>query len=251
MRYKIIVNPEYNYLGEFIENIPKLINEGNGKIIYNKRNKVIEIKTNDETKVVVKKFKVPLFHQRLDYTFIRKSKAKRAYLFGLRLFELNINTPKPIACIEGYKYGIFHTGYFVSLPCYDKDFKVLINDTQNEELINALVNELVYEHEKGFLHGDPNLSNYLFRKDNEKKCNEYVITTIDINRSSFISNPSQKQCLKRLVRLTHVRPLLIKIIEIYANHRGWDTEKCKKYVIKHLDCMERKNKLKKLFKKRR
>ena len=163
MRYKIIVNPKYNNLSGFIEKIPEFISNGKGRIIYDKRNKVYDLITDDGIELVVKKYKVPLLHQRFDYTFLRKSKAMRAYLYGLKLLELGINTPEPIACVQGYKNGLFHIGYFVSEPCYDEDFRVLSNETHDKELINVLVDELVMEHEKGFLHGDPNLSNYLFR----------------------------------------------------------------------------------------
>ena len=251
MCYKIIINPKYNNLSGFIEKIPEFISNGKGRIIYNKRNKVYDLITDDGTELVVKKYKVPLLHQRFDYTFLRKSKAMRAYLYGLKLLELGINTPEPIACLQGYKNGLFHTGYFVSSPCYDEDFRVLADETHDKELINVLVDELVMEHEKGFLHGDPNLSNYLFRLEKNEVGERYIVTTIDINRSKFIANPSQKQCLKRLVRLTHIRPLLIEIIRLYAVSRKWDVDACQKYVIKHLDTMERNNRIKKYLKNHR
>ena len=98
----VVVNPSFQHLQEFARQIPERF-DSDGTLLYRKRN-VVKLYEIDGMRVVVKRYKVPMFHQRVDYTFIRPSKAKRAYLFALRLQEMGIETPTPIAYIEEGKY---------------------------------------------------------------------------------------------------------------------------------------------------
>lgn len=243
--FRFIINPKYNNLDTFIHKLPALF-EDEGELIYDGRNKVKIFVVNGE-KIVVKRFKKPLFHQRFDYTFIRPSKAKRAYTFGMKLMELGINTPEPIACIEEHSYGLFLKGYFISTFCGDADARIIREEpNDHDDLVEALVHFIVDMHKKGFLHGDTNLSNFLYHKDNSEF--GYHITTIDINRSHFKNKPTKKECLDSLIRMTHVRPALIKIITRYAELQGWDKEECVNTVLDKLTQFEKRKEMKrKLF----
>ena len=110
--------------------------------------------------------------------------------------------------------------------------------------MSAFVHFLVDMHEKGFVHGDTNLSNFLYRADTSPM--KYHITTIDINRSHFSSAPSEKECLKSLMRITHERTALKKIIGEYARMRGWDVDMSVGYVV---GCIERFEKRKAMKRK--
>ena len=255
--HTFIINPKYQMYDEFVRSIPSQFEKA-GKLIYDSRNQVRLFDVNGQT-LVVKRFKVPMLHQRIDYTFIRPSKAKRAYTFALRLAELNISTPDPIACVETYRYGLFYYGYFVSAFCGDPDARFLREDyVGHDDLIDAIVRFIVDMNEKGFIHGDMNLSNFLYRKDPDKKDSDdsndsmsfhdsstFHITTIDINRSHFCKHPSTRQCLDSMIRLTHVRPLLRTIVMRYAELRGWDATACADYVEHKLTRFERRKALKK------
>ncbi|MBR0045363.1 MAG: hypothetical protein IJP75_00515 [Bacteroidaceae bacterium] len=243
MKYKYIINPKYESMAHFVEKLPAKYDEG-GILIYNARNEVRVFKLNGE-KIAAKRFRVSPFHQRIDYTFRRPSKAKRAYEYGLKLLELGISTPEPIACIEEYKYGLFRRGYVVFTYCGDPDARLLRDEwDSHDDLINAIAHFLVDMHEKGFLHGDVNLSNFLYREDPTSPTG-YHITTIDINRSHFVTNPSREECLKTLMRITHVRPVMKKIVKRYAQIRGWDEDESYQYVKKELIAFEERKKLKK------
>ena len=243
MKYKYIINPKYESMTRFVEELPAKYDEG-GILIYNARNEVRVFKQG-EGKIAAKRFRVSPLHQRIDYTFRRPSKAKRAYEYGLKLLELGISTPEPIACIEEYSFGLFRRGYVVFTYCGDPDARLLRDEyDSHDDLINAIAHFLVEMHEKGFLHGDTNLSNFLYRKDPESPTG-YHITTIDINRSHFVENPSREECLKTLMRITHTRPALKKIVKRYAQIRGWDEEECYQYVKKALIAFEERKKLKK------
>ena len=234
---RIIINPAYKTLEKFVYDLPQKFDD-EGELIYNSRNQV-RIFAIDGQKIVVKRFKKPMLHQRIDYTFFRPSKAKRAYTFGLRLQQLGISTTTPIACVEEYSGGLFDCGFFVSAFCGDPDTRIIREEPQqHDDLINALAHFLVFIHEKGFLHGDTNLSNFLYRKDNSPL--GYHITTIDINRSHFKDNLSQGECLANLMRMTHVREALQKIVTRYAEIRGWDANKSVAIVMNKLNGFERR-----------
>lgn len=242
MKYKCIVNPAYEHLARWIERIPEVYDQ-EGLLVYDQRNQVRIFKKGGE-KIVVKRFHRSYIYQRFDYTFRRPSKAKRAYTFGLKLLELGISTPEPIACIEEYKWGLFRRGYLVSAYCGDPDARILRDEwDSHDDLINALAHFFVEMHQKGFLHGDTNLSNFLYRKDDSSPTG-YHITTIDINRSHFVENPSKEDCLKSLMRVTHVRPAMKKIVKRYAELRGWNPDEAVNTVIAKLEFFEAQRKLK-------
>ena len=94
----ITINPKYEYLSPFIQSLPTVF-ETTGTMLHDKRNVVKQFDIEGRA-IVVKRYKVPLFFQRIDYTFCRPSKAKRAYLFALRLIELGIQTPDPATCTK-------------------------------------------------------------------------------------------------------------------------------------------------------
>ena len=249
MKFKYIINPDYESLTDFVQEIPQKFDR-EGMLIYDSRN-TVRIFKNDDEKIVVKRFRHSMLHQRFDYTFVRPSKSKRAYTYALKLLELGISTPVPIACIEEYHWGLFYRGYLVSTYCGDPDMRLLRDELEgHDDLINALAHFLVNMHEKGFFHGDTNLSNFMYRKDPDSPTG-YHITTIDINRSTFVENPSREDCIRNLMRLTHVRPALKKIIGRYAELRGWNVEWAVSLVMQKLDAFEKQKELARKMKKKK
>ena len=237
----IIINPAYHHLSDFIESLPTVF-ETEGEVVYNARNQV-RLFTVDGMKLAVKRFKKPMLHQRLDYTVFRPSKAKRAYLYGIKLLELGISTPTPIADIETFCKGLFCQGFLVTEYCGDPDARILREEPEGHaELVEAIAKYLVDCHEKGFIHGDTNLTNFLYHREG----GAYHISTIDINRSRFSPNPSKKQCLESLFRLTHVRSALKRIVMQYAALRGWDEQEAVSIVMKKLEKFEKRKKMLKL-----
>ena len=242
MQCRYIVSPKYDNLTDFVQKIPKEFDH-DGVLVYDKRNQVRIFEEKGE-KLVVKRFHRPYIFQRFDYTFIRSSKAKRAYTFALRLQKLGISTPDPVACIEVYAWGLFRDGYLVTTFCGDPDARILREEwEEHDDLFDAIAHFLVGMHEKGFLHGDTNLSNFLYHQDPDAP-GGYHITTIDINRSHFVEHPSMEECLKSMVRLTHVRPALQKLVGRYAELRGWNQQESVEIVMGMLDHFERKKELK-------
>lgn len=241
----ITVNPSYISLERFIRTLPEVFLT-QGIMLHDKRN-VVKLFEMDGMQVVVKRYKVPLFYQRIDYTWFRPSKAKRAYLFALRLKELGIRTPDPIAFIECKRFGFFRQGYFVSTYTTHPDIKsnisLLDTDTQ---LFDGLIDYFVFLHSEGFLHGDTNLSNFLFHKEDGR----YEFEVIDVNRSCFKDHPAKEDCLANLMRVTRDRKLSSRIVSAYAFRRGWDATESVAYVNHLIDKYERKRKARKFYKQR-
>ncbi len=241
----ITVNPSYQSLEKFIRTLPEVF-QTQGVMLHDKRN-VVKLYEIDGMQLVVKRYKVPLLYQRIYYTWFRPSKAKRAYLFALRLKELGIRTPAPIAFIECKRFVIFRQGYFVSTYTTHPDIKsnigLLDTDTQ---LFDSLIDYFVFLHSKGFLHGDTNLSNFLFHKEDGR----YEFEVIDVNRSHFKEHPSKEECLANLMRITRDRMLSSRIVSAYSQRRGWNATESVAYVSHQIDRYELKRKARKFYKQR-
>lgn len=242
---RIHIQPQYRSEADFIARLPHIF-DTEGKTIYAGRNMVKSF-TGNYGEWIVKRYKKPNFIQRVVYTFFRKSKALRAYLFAGRLGELGIDTPEGVAVVECNKCGLFHTGYFISTACHDASlYAPLVAAVQfDKSAASALAAFLVTMHEKGFLHGDLNLSNILYRISD---IGTYHFTVIDTNRSVFKSDVTPEECLENLKRVTHRRDLLQYIVRKYAALRGWDIPWCMNRVMQALDKLERKEKAKQCYK---
>ena len=244
MTKAIIVSPKYAESKEIttlLERLPEVFRNDEGELIYDKRNKIRRITLSDGTHVIVKKFKKPHCFQRICYTTLWDNKAKKAFSFGNRLLFLGIETPEPIASVTYYNnIGIVKEYYFLTTEDTRPDCRVLRDGNMDnpQPLIDALSQHLIFLHQQGFLHGDTNLSNFLYEKRTD---GTYRFSVIDTNRSRFLHGPaSKKEALSNLVRITHDRRLLSSIVHSYASQRGWNTEKAVETVLSLLDKRERR-----------
>ena len=232
---KITLNPEYKFLRRFIEELPDNF-EQKGQNLYCGRN-VVKLVVENGLELVVKRYKRPHIIQRIAYQWFRPSKAQRAYSFALRLDAMGISTPQAVAYIEKPGCGLFLDSFFVSLHSKELPLYPVLVETKNynRNLAHALSCYLVVLHEKGFLHGDLNLANILYREDGD---NRFHFTVIDTNRSHFKVKPTEKDCLSNLMRLTHRVELLRFLVSNYATCRGWDVAHCCRIVEDELHTFE-------------
>jgi len=135
-------------------------------------------------KTVVKSFKVPHLLNRIVYTFFRRSKAYKSYHNALRLQELGISTPQPIALIEFFESGLLADSYFIS-ECFDYDFTIrtpLLEPLADREAIFTAFAGYTYElHQAGVWHLDYSPGNILIKRTE----NGYQFSIVDINRMVF------------------------------------------------------------------
>lgn len=251
---KITIAPEYRYLKSRIENISRLFNSPEGTVVYEGRNSVRNFCLAG-TPVTIKRFKRVNPAQQIAYTFFKSTKAARAYRYAAIFRERGIQTPHEIAYIEVYEHKLFTTGYFVSATCPDPPaFPALVLEKDfDKQLAREIAGAVADMHVKGIVHGDLNLGNFLFHKKTGEA--HYSFTVIDTNRSKFYdSTPDKDTCIKNLSTLTHRRDLFRFMVTAYADKRGWPAgetvDKATAYLERLEARHERKQKIKKLFKRK-
>ena len=217
---KIVVNPLYSHLKDFIAGIPSH-NYTCEEVFRHNRNRVEKVTAPDGTQLVIKRYKRPTIGNQIVYTFLRWSKPKRTYIYSGRLRELGDQTPEQVAYIEIFKRGVFHTGYYISRFVAD-DLLSNITDLPDEkrEAILFDLAQFTYDlHLKGVKHGDYNSGNILYRMEN----GHYVFTLLDINRMSFRRRITQRTSIKEFQCLLRHKDTLT-VAGRYAALRGWNVD---------------------------
>lgn len=230
---KVIVAEGFMALEQAVSQLPDSFGQ-QGELLYDGRNKVKAVTLGD-TPVVVKRFKRPNIIQRVVYTFFKKSKAERAYLYAAMMRERGVLTPQEVAYIEIKRNGLFADSYFVCLPCHLPPLSSLLRRVDFDRNIARQLGAAVARwHEAGVLHGDLNLTNILYEKEADGHCRFWLI---DTNRSTF-DHATYLHCISNIMRLSHDRPLLQYVVTAYAEARGWQVEKTVADVMKCLECFE-------------
>ncbi len=248
----IVINPTYSQFTHFVEELPTEF-ATNGELIYKSRNEIRKYKAHG-IEVAVKRYKVPVFVNRIVYGCFRPTKAERSYSYALKLEELGIGTPAPIAYSESYCSGLLGTCYFVSvMESHEYTMRVFEHATLTEDmlaLLYAFAQYTVMLHEKGVHHRDYSPGNILFTKEGEK----YHFCLVDINRMQF-GKLSRKACLHNFHRICRQDVVVRQLVTYYATLRGWEVESAVKealrYRAKVLKRKQCKKRFKELFRKKK
>ena len=224
--YRYTINKKYSNnipLEKFMQQLPSMF-EAEGDMLFHSRNTIKKFVLSDGMEIVVKKYKTPIFIQRVVYTFIRKSKAERAFINAAELMHRGIDTPENIAWACEQENGLFHTGYFVSdvndSPAIENALGA--GDSFNKALAEDFAQFVAILHSKGIIHKDLNCTNVLFRPKSE---GNYEFSLIDNNRMKFLpegKEPSMKQCMENLTLFTGDLEVLRHVAIYYTISRGWD-----------------------------
>ena len=219
---KITVNPGMEHLRQFVRQLPELF-PVSGEVLHDGRNQIRAFDIGGE-RLVVKRYKRPSAFNAVMYSFFRKSKARRAYEHALRLRELEIDTPEPVAWSEYRRNGLITETYFVSRR---SDYAPLTAATErfptsdSLPVLEAFARFTVRLHEQGICHEDFNQTNILWRHD--EATGRYDFQLIDINRMKFLRRPLRPdECMINLRRLSCPAVPFLYILDRYADIRGWD-----------------------------
>lgn len=240
---RLVITPAYQHdaaLQALLARLPEAFAAGEGELLYDKRNQLRRFRLDSGLVVVAKAYHKPNLFQRICYSTFWRNKAVKSVDFGQLLLQMGIDTPEPIASLTYYnKWGLVSRYYFVSTEDNRPDCRVLRDgDLSNPQpLVEALCAFLIRLHEAGFLHGDANLSNFLY----EPSANgTFRFAVIDTNRSRFLGRAARRnEVYSNLMRLTHVRPLLCNLVRTYARQRGWDEAEAERAVLKLIQRRER------------
>ena len=220
---RIVANPAFETLDEFVYNIPELF-EKEGETIHSLRN-IIKTFEYRGYKIVVKSFHKPNFINQLIYGNFRDSKAHRSYDYAQRLIGLGIGTPKPIGFYEQKCLFLFSKSYFACLQSEcNNQFSDLIKNTEfpdRNEILKAIGRFTATLHEKGVLHQDYSAGNILFQMKNEK----IELELIDLNRIKFGNVDLEKGC-RNFERLNINAESLEIMAREYAVTRGFNPQVC-------------------------
>ena len=246
----VVVNPNYEYLRDWIEQIPSFF-ESSGNIIYKGRNILKVFAVDTDTSINVKRYRKPHFVNRIVYSFFRKSKACRAYHNTLLIAQKGFDTAESIAYIEIKRHMLLSDSYFISKQCPDvKEIRVCYDGplTGNERLIEAFARYSASLHEAGIYHLDYSPGNILFREEN----GQYTFILIDVNRMKFMPVNFDTGC-RNFARLFTDDDIYKHIAMVYSQSRenSFSQEGTVRLMLKYkndfLQWKARKNRLKKLF----
>lgn len=247
MQNILTVNPHFQECEEFSKHIEEHFNSKTSTI--HKARNEIKVLTCNKYSVVVKSYKIPNFLNALAYTYLRESKAHKAYCNALKLNALGINTPAPIAFIEEYD-SLLQKSFFISEefvfdftirePLEDSDF------TDRENIFKAFAYFSVQLHKNGILHQDYSPGNILIKKITDG----YEFSIVDINRMAFQEIDFETGC-ENFSKLWADENALKTIALEYAKEMGYDTVKTVKRIIdldhQHKRFKKNKYKIKNLF----
>jgi len=209
------------------------------------RNEIKKLSCQSHT-FVVKSFKVPNFLNRLVYTYLRGSKADKAYNNALKLRELGINTPEPVAVIKEMTPTL-HKSYFVSVSFeYDYTLREPLRNpdfTNRTALFEAFARYSAKLHESGVLHNDYSQGNVLIKEQD----GSYIFSIVDINRMEF-KHLSKAERYNNFSRLWADEETLKIIARSYAETVGYDVDETTQEILKYDQKHKNFKQFKRLFK---
>ncbi|CAB9543911.1 hypothetical protein [uncultured Gammaproteobacteria bacterium] len=208
-------------------------------ILHNDRNIIKEVEFNNET-LVVKSYKQLGWFRGFIYTYLKKSKARRAYEYGLKIAKF---TPKVIARIE-YFQPLLGKSYLICQKL-EADFNMqapLFKNHPNKQTIFEQFAAFVYQlHQHNIFHRDLSPGNILIKQNNQ--CYEFKI--IDINRMYFKTLSSQDRA-KNFNKLWANDTDLSVILKAYARLGKFNEENFVQLGIKY----NQQNKTRKIRKRK-
>lgn len=241
---KVRIHPDFINYEQFIRSIPK------GKYIAqevycNQRNTVTKVEVEGRM-FVIKKYKVPAFFNRIVYTWIRKSKARRSFEYADRLLSHGVETAPPVAYIEERKGFFFNIGYFISeylpYPVLPKSQEL---DKEERELLGQqFVEFTAHLHDIKIIHKDYNPNNVFYHKENGK----YQFALVDINRMDF-GKDSLKLWMQAVNQLCAEVEDAVEFVQKYAEIRKLDVLTCLIVLFKNRRARRSRDKMKVAFKK--
>ena len=179
---KILLNPEYSSLHEFVKTLPSTFASLPDATLLHQGRNVIKATTIDNHRLVIKSYSSIATINRFVYGRLRQSKSVRAYTNAMQLLALGINTPIPIAAIDNYRNGVLCENFFISE--FSEFQPIDVGETickDRTELLEALAYFIAHLHQLGIQHNDLNTANMRYRVSD----GVYGFELIDNNRMRF------------------------------------------------------------------
>jgi len=216
------INLDYLASKDYLEDC--IINfDSKGEAFGNQKRNSLKLFNLDDFTVNVKSFKIPNLINQIAYNFFRKSKAQRSYEYALKLKNLGIGTPEPVAYYEFKTPFLFKKSYYISkqLDC-DLTYRELINDfnyPDYDNILRAFTRFTFTLHENGIEFLDHSPGNTLIKKVGE----EYQFYLVDLNRMKFGTLDFNTR-MKNFARLSKHKHMVEIMSDEYAKYynRSYD-----------------------------
>ena len=216
------INLDYLASKDYLEDC--IINfDSKGEAFGNQKRNSLKLFNLDDFTVNVKSFKIPNLINQIAYNFFRKSKAQRSYEYALKLKNLGIGTPEPVAYYEFKTPFLFKKSYYISkqLDC-DLTYRELINDfnyPDYDNILRAFTRFTFTLHENGIEFLDHSPGNTLIKKVGE----EYQFYLVDLNRMKFGTLDFNTR-MKNFARLSKHKHMVEIMSDEYAKcyNRSYD-----------------------------
>lgn len=217
----IRIAPEYEHLRPYLENIEEHF--AGGRVIHSGRNEIRAVTPPGGPELNVKRYRVPIWINRVAYTFLRKPKGVRAFEYPRVLLEKGFETPAPVAYIERREGGLIAFSYFVSVQSGLRRRFFEFGDATEEQfgpVMRAFARLTARLHEAGIIHRDYSPGNILFDSDGR---GGWLFSLVDINRMEF--RPVDfREGLRGFVRLWGQPEMFDLLAREYALARGADPD---------------------------
>ena len=228
---KVRLSCDFKSLEYWVKALPMRWANGEGRVIHSRRNELRKMSFAG-VDMVVKSFAMPNFVNRLVYGFLRKSKAQRSFEYAVKMNNLGIASPFPIAYYTERCGFLFTRSYYVSKKsvCRYTFYDVIENEgLENRELYLRCVGQMTGRmHEAGVYPLDYSGGNILL----DVVDGEVRFEIVDLNRMSFGRIDMDKGC--RGFERLNVEPRALEIMaQEYARERGFDERECIELVKKY------------------
>ncbi len=212
MSFKYTLHPMQKQHKTLLLNIKEYFSSAT-QSIHKARNE-LKIIPHADTDTVVKSFKVPHLLNQFIYSFFRDSKAKRSYLYSLKIANF---TPAPIGYIEFYSNFFLKNSYYVSeMFNYDFTMKEPLsnkNFKNRNEIFKAFARFTLELHQANIFHNDYSPGNILVKEEKDG----FSFKIVDINRMKFLEL-NQSLRAKNFAKLWAEDDVLIIIAEEYSKY---------------------------------
>lgn len=201
-------------LGSYLSALPKQA------MIHNGRNALYRVHFDlaGPHEVVIKQFPVRSSVRRMIYS-VRSTKALRSYDVAVRLLELGVATPEPLAAVETWR-GLLHEAVYCCRywPHWARAREVRHNQGRESEHVSWALGVYVGRlHNLGVLHGDLSAGNILLGGDRTSPFGA-TFSLIDLNRVRFLAVGPRTGLanLSQLGRFHHAS----QVLDGYCQERG-------------------------------
>lgn len=245
MNTTIISNPEYPWAQSLAEHLATQGVPQEAVPIYQGRNTVYRLDWEGH-KLCIKAFKKPGAINAVAYSTVRKSKAARSYLYALRLLQMGINTPAPLAYVEERSGLCLRRSYYVCEYVEGENIRNWHLLADQDAMLAALAEEMVKIHRAGVWHKDFSPGNILVQRP---AADAYKFYLVDINRMQF--GVYDRRLLRNFKNIHQDLSETLKLASLYARCASRNPDETCQLATKYYHGFHRKKQFLKRLKPRR